>query len=409
VNERALKQVDDRLEIPELAKKARVRKLLGLVLVLLAAGVATAYYNRPKPVVEVYRTDRAARRSIVQLVETTGTVDVRSRVEVPAPIAGRLTTIAVEPRAEVKQGQLLATLDERAGALAVHGAQAAVEAAAGRMAQAQAALDAAKRDAEHALRLQDKGLVSQQDLLEAKSTLERAKAAFEAARADKKLASENAASAELGKSLMRIVAPVAGVVLHAPDRIGAAVSPEREPLFVISAPLDVMRVEAQVSETEIALVAPGRKAEVLVQALPNRTFSATVERLGIEPKREGGVALYPVTLWVDNPEGLLLPGMSARVRMEVARADGVLAVHEAALRFTPEGANDAPARSRVWRRRGTGNELQEVAVKAGVSDGVYTAVEPLTQGQLAAGDELAIGLLHPEATTKPNFSLGGAR
>jgi HlyD family secretion protein len=291
----------------------------------------------------------------------------------------------------------------------VHGARAGVQAAAGRLSQAKAALDAAKRDAEHTGRLQEKGLASQQDALEAKSALERASAAFDATRAEESQARENVASAELGKSLSTIVAPIAGVVLRAPERVGAAVSPEREPLFVISAKLDVMRVEATVSETEIALISPGRKADVLVQAFPNRTFSATVERIGIEPKREGGVALYPVTLWVNNAEGMLLPGMSAGVRMEVARADNVLAVHEAALRFTPEGADAAPPRTRVWRRRGA-SELDAVAVKAGISDGVYTSVESPGPGGLAVGDELAIGLLRPDqAAHKPNISLGGSR
>jgi hypothetical protein len=49
-------------------------------------------------------------------------------------------------------------------------------------------------------------------------------------------------------------------------------------------------------------------------------------------------------------------------------------------------------------------------VKAGISDGAYTAVEPLLGATLAAGDEVAIGLLHPEqAAGRPSVSLGGQR
>lgn len=410
MSEQALKRSDDTLQIPELARRARLRRWVGLGLFVAAGAALLAYVNRPKAVQEIYRTDRVARRTIVQLVETTGNVDVRSRIEVPAPVAGRLTAIAVEPRQEVKQGQLLATLDARAADLAVHGAEASVEAAQGRLSQAQAALDEAARDAEHARRLREKGLMSEQDALEATSALARAKAAVEAARAERKLASENAASAALGRSLGRITAPADGVVLRAPDRVGAAVSPEREPLFVLSAPLAVMRVETPVSETEIALIERGHKAEVLVQALPDKVFHATVDRIGIEPKREGGVAQYPVTLLVDNPEGVLLPGMSARVRMEVARAENALAVHEAALRFTPEGAEPAPPRSRLWRKHGGPNELQGLAVRAGISDGVYTAIEPLAGAALAPGDEVAIGFLHPEQANRgPSISFGGQR
>jgi len=168
-----------------------------------------------------------------------------------------------------------------------------------------------------------------------------------------------------------------------------------------------MRVDAPVSETEIALIAPGRQAEVLVQALPGKSFSAIVDRIGIEPKREGGVALYPVTLLVQNPQGELLPGMSARVLMEVARVENALAARDAALRFDPEGAEAAAApRSRVRRRHGP-TELEAVEVRSGISDGVYTAIEPIRADALREGDELAIGLLHPGQTTAaPSMSLG---
>jgi HlyD family secretion protein len=409
VTEQALKARDDRLHIPELARRARVRKLLFVALALGAAGVAFAYYNRPKPVPELYRLDEVARRDIVQLIETTGSVDVRSRVEVPAPLAGRLTEIHAYERQAVKKGDRLATLDPRAAELSVRSARASAQAAVGRLGQGLAALAAAQQVEARVRRLHEKGLASQQELADASADRERASAALVAARAERKLAAEQVATAELGKSLGDIVAPVAGVVLRAPDRIGAAVGPEQPPLFVIGEPLTTMRVDAFVGETEIAQVQPGRKVEVLVQALPDRTFDARVEWIGIEPKRDGGVVQYPVTLLVDNPDGALLPGMTARVRMEVAHAEDALSVHEAALRFSPEDAEPAKARSRVFvRRGGTGNELEEVAVQAGISDGVYTAVQPADGQELDESDEVVIGLLRPEGVgKKPNVSLGG--
>lgn len=408
MTEQALNARDDRLQIPELARRARLRRLLGWALVLAAASMVAAYAMRPKPVAELYRIDPVARRTLVQLVETAGNLDVRRRVEVPAPVAGRITEIHAQARQEVNEGDLLATLDERAAALSVRTAKASAEAAQGRVAQAQAALDAARQVEARAQRLHDKGLASQQELADARAEQQRARAALDAARAERKVAAEQVASAELGKSLGKIVAPASGVVLRAPERVGAAVGPDQGPLFVIGAPLSTMRIDALVGETEIALVEPGRKAEVLVQALPGRTFSATVERIGIDPKRENGVVQYPVTLLVDNQDGALLPGMSARVRMEVARAEQALSVHEAALRFSPDDAAPAPPRSRVFVKRGVG-ELEAVNVEAGISDGVYTAIEPAQGARLQEGDEVAIGLLRPGQVTgkKPNVSLGG--
>jgi HlyD family secretion protein len=404
----------DRLSIPELARRARLRKLIALGVVLIAAGVAVAYYRRPEPVVERYRTEPVVRRDVVQLIESTGTLDVRSRVEVPAPMAGRLLSNEVHEGDHVEQGQLLGTLDARSAELSLRGARATAEAASGRVAQAQVALDAAQRARSQAARLLPQGLASPQDLEQADSELASAKAALGAARAERKLADQTIAGAELGRDGSRITAPSAGVVLRAPDRIGAAVSPERA-LYVLGEPLLVMRLQALVSETDIPRVKPGSKAEVLVQALPGERFDATVERVGIEPKQTSGVVQYPVTMLVDNPRSTLLPGMSARVRIEIARASGALAVHEAALRFIPDDAEPGEPRSRVWRHGRDANEIEPVDVRVGVSDGVYAALQASDAAAsggkaLAEGDRLVIGLLRPEeARRKPSVSLGGSK
>jgi HlyD family secretion protein len=407
----------DRLSIPELARRARLRKLIGLAVVLIAAGAVVAYYRRPEPVLERYRTEPVVRRDVVQLVESTGTLDVRSRVEVPAPMAGRLLSNEVHEGDHVEQGQLLGTLDARSAELSLRGARATAEAASGRVAQAQVALDAATRAHSQATRLLQQGLASPQDVEQAQSELAQAKAALTAARAERKLADQTIAGAELGRDGSRITAPSAGVVLRAPDRIGAAVSPDRGALYVLGEPLLVMRLQALVSETDIPRVKAGSKAEVLVQALPGERFDATVERVGIEPKQTGGVVQYPVTMLVANPRSSLLPGMSARVRIEIARAGEALAVHEAALRFTPEDAEPAEPRTRVWRHGRDANEIEPVGVRVGVSDGVYAALQTSDGGRadgdtapLAEGDRLVIGLLRPdEARRKPSVSLGGSK
>ncbi|MDH5675075.1 MAG: efflux RND transporter periplasmic adaptor subunit [Myxococcales bacterium] len=401
---------DRSLQIPELASRGRRLKYFFAALALLAAAAFYWQQTRPAPQAELFRYDRIETRTLVQRVEAAGSIDVRSRVEVPAPVPGRLMQILVEPRAQVEEGQLLAELDPGSAQVQVEGARAQVQAASGRVTQARAALQVARDAHARATQLHAKGLASGQQLDQAEAEVKQAEAALSAARAQQKVADQGVASAEHGKSLGHIVAPRAGVVLTAPDRLGAAVSPQQGPLFVIGEPLEKMRIEASVSETEIAQVKLGQAAEVEVQALPGRSFSAQVERIAIEPERRAGVVLYPVRLLVDNPEGVLLPGMSARVRMEVARAEGVLSAHEAALRFAPAEAEAAATpRSRVFKQLGTA-ELEEVPVEAGISDGVYTELRATGGAALEVGDGLAIGLLRPDAAGgKPRVSLGGGK
>jgi HlyD family secretion protein len=398
--------VDDvRLRIPELAGKARVRRLIVVFTLLALTGGGVAYYFRPKPPVEVFRTFPVERRTLVQLVEAAGRVDARSRVDVPAPLTGKLTGLYVHEGQPVKAGELLAELDARASSLAVRGAQASASAAAGRLSQARAQLAEAERNLERARTLFERDLASRDDIANAEFERARAQAALQAALGEERVAGQSVASAQLENRLARIEAPASGVVLRAPERIGAAVSPEAGPLFVIGEPLSTVRIDASVSETDVARVKLGAEAEVEVAAVPGRVFHGRVERVAIDGNREEGAVLYPVVLAVDNPDRLLLPGMTARVRMQVARVEGVLAVHEAALRYTPTGADPASPRTRVWKRTGP-SELEPVAVRTAVSDGVYTQVEPAGRDQLREGDALAVGLLHPESTSAPRVTLG---
>jgi hypothetical protein len=101
--------------------------------------------------------------------------------------------------------------------------------------------------------------------------------------------------------------------------------------------------------------------------------------------------------------------MTAQVRLKVAEVDDVLAVREATLRFTPDGAPAAPARSRVWRVRGT--ELEEIEVEAGLSDGAMTEVRVTDPESLSVDDAIAIGLaLEGESdVAAPSLSLRGHR
>ena len=395
------------LEIPPLRRRARMRRAVVFAVLLVIAAGAAAFLLRPRPVVELYRTVPLSRRSIVRQVDGTGRVSVTGRVEVAAPFPGRLVQILVEARARVKKGQLLAKLDDRAQRLAVSQAEASERAAEGRVAEARVAYNAAVDEQQHSARLAQRGLVSQQDAVTAKTSADRAAAALAAAEAEERVASENVASASLGHTAADIVAPADGIVLKAPETLGVAVDPEQGPLFVIGASLQQLRIDALVNETDIAQVRVGQAAHFEVQGLPGRIFDARVERIALEPETDNGVVSYPVTLSADNTDGVLLPGMSALVHLEVARVENVLAVYEAALRFSPQDAPPAPPRTRLWRRTGPAS-AEPVSVHAGLSDGAFTQVTPAEGEHLQEGDPIVIGLFTPDELDagKPSISLG---
>ncbi len=94
------------------------------------------------------------------------------------------------------------------------------------------------------------------------------------------------------------------------------------------------------------------------------------------------------------------------MRILVADVANVLAVRDAALRFSPEDVASKP-RSRIYVSR-DGVNLTPVEVKLGLSDGSYTEIVAADPSRLEPGAEVVVGLLHPERANDrgPGISLG---
>jgi HlyD family secretion protein len=407
----AISSEDVQLHIPELGKRARrTRWVITLLLVIAIGGGLAAYFLRTSPLSESYRSLPVARQNIARVVEATGHLDASARVQVSAKIAGHLAEIKVAPGDSVKKGQLLARLDDRASEIGVRSAGSTLQASVWRVAEAKTATESSQAELERVQRLAARGLASTADVDSAKAVASRAQSQLKAAGAEQSVAQDNVAAAKFGQNLGDIFAPIDGIVLVGPENAGAPVAPERGPLFVVAAPLTRMRIDADVSEADIGDLKVGQTATFEVQAFANQNWKARVERIGLEPTREGAVVTYPVLLSAENPDGRLLPGMTAAVRIEVARVHDVLAVREAALRFTPEDAPEAPARSRVWLHRGV-SQLTAVSVKPGLSDGAYTEVTPVAPAELNPGDRVAVGFLagQSDKRAQPGVSLGAKK
>lgn len=407
----AIPSEDVQLHIPELGKRSRrMRWLVALLSVIAVGGGLAAYLLRTNPLRERYRSLPVTRQNIIRVVEATGHLDASARVQISAKVAGHLAEIQVAPGDTVKRGQLLARLDDRASEIGIRSAGSTLQASVWRVAEAKSALDSATAELERVQRLAARGLASTADVDNAKALASRAESQLKAAGAEKSVAQDNVAAAKFGQNLGDIVAPIDGIVLVGPENTGAPVAPERGPLFVVAAPLSKMRIDADVSEADIGDLQLGQSASFEVQAFGGRSWNARVERIGLEPKRDGSVVTYPVLLSAENPDRKLLPGMTAAVRIEVARAKDVLAVREAALRFTPEDAPETPAHSRVWLHTGV-SQLTAVAITPGLSDGAYTEVTPVTPAELNPGDRVAVGLAAAQSDSRaqPGVSLGAKK
>lgn len=392
-----------RLRIPKPKSSWRPRIALAVVGLALAAGVAV-YLLRGGEEESLFLTAPLKTTSIVRQVQATGYLKLSETVEVPAPLAGQLLETRVKPGDIVEEGQVLALLGRAPSEMAVGVADAEFQAIRARATRAAVAHRNARASLKRVERLRAKQLASESELEAATTGAAMAGAALRAAQAERNAASKRLKMRESERDATKITAPLAGLVLVVPSGTGMFVK-HGQPLLRIGAAPDDMRIQALFGETDIGEIKLGQRAVFEVPAFVDRVFEATVSHVNPDPQMDAGAVFYRVTLIVKDTDGHLLPGMTAQVRVKVAEVQNVLAVREAALRFTMPGAEPAAARSRVWQP--DGDAAREIPVEAGLSDGAVTEVRFNGETKLADGDAIIIGLnsVGDGNATQPSLSL----
>jgi HlyD family secretion protein len=177
-------------------------------------------------------------------------------------------------------------------------------------------------------------------------------------------------------------------------------------LFLIAKELRRMEIWASVNETDIGAVHVGQTVGFTISAFPRDSFEGRVTQIRLNASMVQSVVTYTVVVEVDNSGGKLLPYLTARLRFEIERRQGVLLVSNAALRWLPwpqdidPEAGDALAEARRRQVGGTGGTLwvrhgdfvRPVAVKTGLSDGTRTEV---SSDDLPEGTEVVVGVTRP--------------
>jgi RND family efflux transporter MFP subunit len=279
-------------------------------LALLTAALAAACGDRARPpapaaaapasapatpaaarLVEPERVRHASR------VAVTGTLKARQSAPLAMSVPGTLLRVPVKRGEEVREGTLLASLDDAAAAAARKQAMAAVEAAKAQLALADDGLARARR-------IREEEGVSEAQLFEARSRRELAAAGLAAAEAQLEQA-----TVQLAHHHLR--APFAGVVTRVPDGIGITVAPG-VPIVSLASTRRLV-LDTTLTQAEAAEVRLGAKAVVTVPATGARTPDATVEV--VVPAVDPDTNRVPVEIAVPNDDGRFLPNAFARAEL----------------------------------------------------------------------------------------------
>lgn len=372
-----------------------------------------------------YKTQAIAMGEVTQTVSANGTLNPVTLVNVGTQVSGTVKKLHVDFNDLVKQGQVLVELDD-----AIYSAQ--VRQSDASMASAQAALQLARANEARMKSLFKDEYVSRQELDQAVQAREAAEAQARLARAQ-----NDRDRANLGYSVIR--SPVSGVVVDRQIDVGqtVAASFQTPTLFKIAQDLTQMQIYTTFAEADIGAIRVDQPVRFNVDAFPNRSFRGKVKQIRLNPTTQQNVVTYNVVVAVENPEQILLPGMTAYVSIVVAQKKGVLLVPNTALRFKPaepakgeqagekaaeKAGAEPPAKSANGgrpggppgggekRRRDTGTgtvhvledgQLKPLKISIGITDSRFTEV---AGGELKAGDKVIVGENLPNAAPAASSS-----
>ena len=193
-------------------------------------------------------------------------------------------------------------------------------------------------------------------------------------------AAETLRSAELNMDNLQeamnnytVTSPISGTIIEKNAKAGDALTAGADLCTIYDLSYLVMVIN--VDELQVRDVSVGQSVQVTADAVPDKTYTGTVTRVSMKGSSNGGTTTYPVTVRIDETEGLR-PGMNANAEIVIAEAGNALAVPNAAIvrggyvlvtKDSPSAANADPDMTAP-------EGYVYVPVKIGVSDDDYTQI-----------------------------------
>ena len=209
-------------------------------------------------------------------------------------------------------------------------------------------------------------------------------------------AAETLRSAELNMDNLQeamnnytVTSPISGTIIEKNAKAGDALTAGADLCTIYDLSYLVMVIN--VDELQVSDISVGQSVQVTADAVPDKTYTGTVTRVSMKGSSNGGTTTYPVTVRIDETEGLR-PGMNANAEIVIAEAKNALAVPNAAIvrggyvlvtKDSPSAANADPDMTAP-------EGYVYVPVKIGVSDDDYTQIiSGLTGNDTVAYDSAA--------------------
>ncbi|HTN35308.1 MAG TPA: efflux RND transporter periplasmic adaptor subunit [Marinobacter sp.] len=341
------------------------RLIIGLFsMMMLVSGTVVGQSHN-----ELIPTGAVERAPLSETIELDGVVEAVQQSTVSAQTSGRVISLPFDVDDAVAAGDLIVQLDDSEQQARVNQAQAGLQ-------ETRAArLDAQQRLA-RTEQVHERGLVSQQELDQARNNLAAAQAREERAKA-------TLAEAREQLSYTRIVAPYGGILTERHVELGEAVAPGQPLLSGLS--LEQLRVVANLPQQYADLARSQRQAIVtLTDGRVLKTDSMT-----FYPYADPSTHTFRLRMGLHEPGSSLFPGMLVKVSVPVGTRNTLWIpdsslIHRSELRAV--FVLDEQNRPRLRQVRTGVHDNGRIEILAGLSEGESVVINPSALGQALGAD-----------------------
>lgn len=294
-------------------------KWLLLLLVLAGGGYAGwTWWNRPRPVeVEVASVTQRAAGTQASVLNASGYVTARRRATVSSKITGKVVEVNVDEGMAVRQGQILARLDDTTARAALELAKAQAEAARGTMRESEVRLAEARLTLQRFSQLVKDGIATQADLDRAQAEVDSLAARIASAREQVAVADRQVALQQTDLDNTIIRAPFSGVAISKDAQPGEMVSPvsagggfTRTGICTI-VDMSSLEIEVDVNESYINRVRAKQDVTAVLDAYPEWQIPAQVITMVPTADRQKATVLVRIGFKALDPR--ILPDMGVKV------------------------------------------------------------------------------------------------
>ncbi|HOG17294.1 MAG: Macrolide export protein MacA [Syntrophaceae bacterium PtaU1.Bin231] len=329
------------------------------IVVLGAVGLFAYKKMTAKPAIKVLETGKVERGAIRGVLVETGIIksQVGAVVKIGARATGKVVKMGVKVGDRVKNGQIIALIDDREIVQAVQQQKAALAAAESTLRQVRLTYPERIREAKANFEYAGQNYEREQQLLKneytTKDSFEKARSSYEATGAIlKRLEDEyqtqikiteaniaeiraQIAQQETKLSYTKIYSPLEGVVSEVTAQEGETIVAGLQVANLVTV-LDPLRLEMwiYVDETDIGRVRLGQPVEYTVDTYPNRTFRGNIEKIYPQPVVKENIVYYLSIVKVSKEDAAFLkPEMTTHARIITTQKEDAVTAPNAAVKF----------------------------------------------------------------------------